>query len=77
MGPKKEVCIWKNYYINNFNFHTCTYGKDKSMNYGVCIRSVDGVEYYGILQEVIEVTYVKIKGCYKTILFECDWFNSS
>lgn len=54
------------------------YGKDKStMNYGVCIRSVDGVEYYGMLQEVIEGTYARTKGCYMIVLFECDWFDSS
>ena len=54
------------------------YGKDKStMNYGVSVRGVDGVEYYGILQEVIEVTYVGTKGCYKIVLFKCDWFDSS
>ena len=48
MGPKKDVCVQNNYHINNFNFHTRTYGKDKStMNYWVCVKSVDGVEYYG------------------------------
>ena len=72
-----KTCMWNNYYINNFNFHTHTYGKDKStMNYGVCVRSVDGMEYYGFLQEVIQLTYVGAKACYKTILFKCDWFDS-
>ena len=77
MGPRKDVYVWNNYYINNFHFHTYAYGKDKStMNYGVSVRSVDGVEYYGFLQEVMEVTYVGAKACYKTILFKCDWFDS-
>jgi len=78
MGPRKDVCVWNNYYINNFNFHTYSYGKDKStMNYGVCVRGVDGVEYYGVLQEVLQLTYVGANGCYKTTLFKCDWFDSS
>jgi len=54
MDPKKDVYVWNNYYINNFNFHTYVCGKDKStVNYGVSVRSVDEVEYYGFLQEVI------------------------
>jgi len=45
------------------------------MNYGVSVKGVDGVEYYGILEEVIELTYLG-NGClYKTILFKCDWFD--
>jgi len=46
------------------------------MNYGVSIKGIDGVEYYGILQEVIELTYLGIAHMYKTILFKCDWFDS-
>jgi len=44
MGLSKDVCVWNNYYINNFNFHKHRYGKDKSTtNYGVCIGSVDRI----------------------------------
>ena len=54
-----------------------TYGKDKStMNYGACVRSVDGVGYYDLLQEVLQLTYVGANACDKMILFKCDWFNS-
>jgi len=77
MGPRKDVCVWNNYYINNFNFHTHTYGKDKStMNYRVCVRSVDLMEHHGFLQDVLQLTYVGANACYKTILFKCDWFDS-
>lgn len=77
MGPRKDVRKWDHYYINNYNFQTYSYGKNKStMNYGVSVKGVDGVEYYGILEEVIELTYLG-NGCsYKTILFKCDWFDS-
>ena len=46
------------------------------MNYGVCVRGVDGVEYYGLLQEVLQLTYVGANGCYKITLFKCDWFDT-
>ena len=77
MEPRKDVRCWDHFYINNYNFHTYSYGKNKStMNYGVSVKGVDGVEYYGILQEVIELTYLGTHQLYKTILFKCDWFDS-
>jgi len=47
------------------------------MNYGVSVKGVYGVEYYGILQEVIELTYLGTHQLYKIILFKCDWFDST
>ena len=50
LGPRKDVRKWDHYYINDYNFHTYTYGKDKStMNYGVSVKGTDGVDYHGIL----------------------------
>jgi len=77
LGPRKDVRKWDHYYINDYNFNTYTYGKDKpTMNYGVSVKGTDEVEYYGILQEVIELTYLGSNRIYKTILFKCDWFDS-
>ena len=54
-----------------------THGKDKSTtNYGVSVRHINGMEYYGFLQQVIQLTYVGANAFYKTILLKCDWFNS-
>jgi len=54
LSPRKDVRKWDHYYINDHNFHTYTYGKDKpTMNYGVSVKGIDGVKYYGILEEVI------------------------
>lgn len=67
---------YDHYYVNGYNFHTYTYGKNKStMNYGVCVKSLNGVGYYGILQEVFELVYGGETRSYKTILFKCDWFD--
>ena len=58
-GPKRHVHHWDHYYVNGFNFHTYEYEKSKStINYGVCVKATDGKEYYGILQDVIELCYV-------------------
>ena len=45
------------------------------MNYGVCVKGTDGKEYYGILQDFIELYYVGDIHPYKTILFKCDWYD--
>lgn len=66
MEPRKDVRCWDHFYINNYNFHTYSYGKNKStMNYGVSVKGVDGVEYYGILQEVIELLTWELANCTK------------
>jgi len=76
--PRKDVRCWDHYYINNYNFHTYSYRKNKSsMNYGVSVKGVDGVEYYGILQEVIELTCLGTHQLYKTIIFKCNCFDST
>lgn len=75
VGPRRDARKYNRYSINGYNFHTYAYGKNKStMNYGVCVKDL-GVERYGILQEVIELTYVG-DTCYKTTLFKCDWFET-
>lgn len=45
------------------------------MNYGVTVKGVEGKDYYGVLQEVIELEYVGATRKYKTVLFKCDWFD--
>jgi len=75
--PKRHVRRWDHYYINNFNFHTYEYGKNKAtMNYDVYVKTTDGMKYYGILQDVIELCYVGENRTYKTISVKCDWFDS-
>lgn len=73
LGPSREIRNFKRYEINGYNFHTYDYGKRKStMNYGVCVKSVEGNYYYVVLQDVMELSYVGARGCYKTVLFKCD-----
>lgn len=76
-GPKRQARRWDHYYINGYNFHTYDYGKSKStMNYGVCVKGTDGMEYYGILKDVVELYYVGDTRGYKTVLFKCDWYDN-
>lgn len=77
MGPVRQVKSWNQFFVNGYNFQTHEYGKHKStMNYGVCVKSHEEVNYYGILEEVIELVYHGPLEVYKTILFKCNWMDS-
>lgn len=50
LGPSTRVRKFNKFEINGYNFHTYNYGKNiRTMNYGVCVKSVGGDDYYGIL----------------------------
>ena len=53
------------------------HGRDmklKTQNCGVMVPSEEGVNYYGVLEEVIELSYLM---GYSVVLFKCRWFNTS
>ncbi|XP_021762951.1 uncharacterized protein LOC110727678 [Chenopodium quinoa] len=76
MRPFKRVRTWNQIFVGGFNFHTQSYGKHKStMNYGVCVSSEDGGEYFGILNDIFELVYTGPEKEYKTILFSCSWMD--
>jgi Domain of unknown function (DUF4216) len=78
VGPSREVTKFNRYSINGFNFHTVEYGKDKcSMNYGIYIKSTHDYEFYGVIDEIIELSYFGSNRPYKTILFKCTWYDNS
>jgi hypothetical protein len=78
VGPSSQVTNWNRYSINGFNFHTYEYGKNKcSINYGIFIKSTNEADFYGILDEIIELSYYGSNRSYKTILFKCTWMDNS
>ena len=81
LGPCREVHTWPQYYVNGYRFHTLAHGSSKAtMNSGVCIKGMNyndhESDYYGILEEVIELEYhnSRPKGT-RIVLFKCDWFD--
>ncbi|MQL91678.1 hypothetical protein Taro_024301 [Colocasia esculenta] len=60
--PSKIVRVYPGYIVNGYRFHTRYYGWNKSMmNSGVCVKgsayNENKVDYYGILEEVIELQF--------------------
>lgn len=77
MGPSRQVKTWRQFDINGFKFHTFDYGKHKAtMNYGVGVISEEEIDYFGILEEVIELVYLGTVNVFKTVLFKCNWMDS-
>ncbi|CAH9124267.1 unnamed protein product, partial [Cuscuta epithymum] len=72
--PLAIVKSYPVYFINGYKFHTESYGLNKStMNYGVCITGAYG-DYYGKLQEILEVEYPALP-LKRTVLFKCEWYD--
>lgn len=78
-GPLRMVRTWPMYIMNGYKFHTDSWSQGKSIrNNEVCTRgSVYGQpedEYYGILQEVIQLEYLGLR-IKQVVLFNCTWFD--
>ena len=71
--PDNEAKQFKRHIINDVKFHT----KDseatrKTQNSGVCVVIEGGATYYGILIDIIELSYFDK---YRYILFKCQWVD--
>ncbi|WMV41418.1 hypothetical protein MTR67_034803 [Solanum verrucosum] len=82
LGPQSEVLAMNKYCVNGFKFQTEEVSRNKKTNNsGVYIQGdVDGtgqtIEYYGVIQEIIEVRYLGWPNK-KIVLFRCEWFDLS
>lgn len=80
VGPSMTVRVRKGYIINGFRFHTHSHAATKQTNnWGVYVKggTDNNAEnnYYGKLQEVIELSYWGTGSRLTTTVFKCDWFN--
>ncbi|XP_074317550.1 uncharacterized protein LOC141653620 [Silene latifolia] len=74
------VKSWRRYSINGYKFRAFKEGVDVSkstLSNGVSVNSTEGLDYYGTLNEVIELSYYAEQRVYMVILFKCDWFDNS
>ncbi|GJV40538.1 transposon, En/Spm-like, transposase-associated domain protein [Tanacetum coccineum] len=79
-GPINEVTSHKGYIVNGYKLHTLAYGGGRVINNtGVCVKgscyNEEESDYYGELEEVIEVDYHSMLGTCMVVLFKCRWFD--
>ncbi|KAL6643972.1 hypothetical protein ACP70R_018738 [Stipagrostis hirtigluma subsp. patula] len=75
IAKKPDKCgkRYSGFIINGFRFHTISReSKRKTQNSGVVNKADDGVNYYGRLSDIIELSY---GDDYKVVLFKCDWYD--
>jgi len=80
LGPERKVKCYNGYFVNGYVFHTEEYGhRRKTYNNGVCVKGSTSseleVDYYGRLEEVIELQYHSEQN--RVFLFKCYWYDTT
>jgi hypothetical protein len=77
-GCQYRTLSYKHYGINGYHFWTTAHERNhhnaKTINSGVLTVGEDGVEYYGIIDEIIELCFRSTQPL-KLVLFKCHWFH--
>jgi hypothetical protein len=79
LGLERKVKCYNGYFVNGYVFHTKEYGHGrKTYNSSVCIKGSTSsefeVDYYGRLEEVIELQYHSDQNI--VFLFKCYWYDT-
>nr|XP_009775032.1 PREDICTED: uncharacterized protein LOC104224987 isoform X1 [Nicotiana sylvestris] len=74
-GPLISAKCYPVYFVNRYKFHTECHGSARStINSGVCISNPNIGDYYGQIQEIIQLEYCE-EPLKQTVLFKCEWFD--
>jgi hypothetical protein len=77
-GCQYRTLSYNTYDINGYRFRTAAHERKrhnaKTINSGVVTVGEDGIEYYGIIEEIIELSFGSSKPL-KIVLFKCHWFH--
>ena len=77
-GFAYRVRSFTGYDVNGYRFHTASYEQSppnqRTTSTGVFMPGQDGVEYYGIIEEIYELNF---HGCkpLNPVIFKCHWFD--
>ncbi|KAM3216626.1 hypothetical protein P3L10_026067 [Capsicum annuum] len=75
-GPNAKVKNFSKYSVNGYRFHTEKFSKGKKTNNsGVWVKGDGGVDYYGVLHEILELDYHVGWPMKKLVLFRCKWYG--
>ncbi|KAL1316465.1 hypothetical protein AAHE18_15G068200 [Arachis hypogaea] len=72
-GPAREAICYKGYKANGFIFHTkdCENHR-KTQSSGVMVKLNCGKEYYGVIEDIVELSYMNDN---KVVMFKCLWWD--
>jgi hypothetical protein len=77
-GFKYRVKSYSGYDVNGYRFWTRRYEESrpnrKTTNSGVFTPGLDGVEYYGTIEEIYELSFGGSKPL-NPVIFKCHWFD--
>ena len=80
LGPERKVKCYNRYFVNGYVFHTEEYEHEKKIyNNSVCVKGSTSskleVDYYGRLEEVVELQYHSEQN--RVFLFKCYWYDTT
>jgi hypothetical protein len=79
LGPERKVKCYNGYFVNGYVFHTEEYRHGRKTYNGVCIKGLTSsefeVDYYGRLEEVIELQYHIEQN--RVFLFKCYSYDTT
>jgi hypothetical protein len=80
LGPERKVKCYNGYFVNRYVLHTEEYRHGrKTYSSGVCVKGSTSseleVDYYGRLEEVIELQYHSEHNI--VFLFKCYWYDTT
>jgi hypothetical protein len=71
--------MYEKYDVNGYRFHTANHQNTrpnaKTVNTGVFTRGADGIDYYGRLENVYELTFNRSNIELNLVVFKCHWFD--
>jgi hypothetical protein len=80
-GPVSNVKQWHTYFVNGYKFHTQSWTEGKeTRNSGVCMKGItenDESDFYGVIDNIIEISYNYLDYKKAVVLFYCNWYDPS
>jgi hypothetical protein len=77
-GFAHRVKSFTDYDVNRYLFHTANYEQSwpnrRTTNSGVCTTDTDGLDYYGRIEEIYELSFHGGKPL-NLVIFKCHWFD--
>jgi hypothetical protein len=77
-GCSSRVNAFIVYDVNGYRFHTRSHEETqpgrKTTCIGVCMPSNDGLDYYGIVEEIYKLEF-QGPNALKLVVFKCHWFD--